>query len=68
MAPTRPPAADGPVDHASTVAALLADCGLLDALTTAMARRDDEGRAEADALAASIALPDQTTPEPKGTH
>nr|WP_202471483.1 phage minor head protein [Streptomyces sp. SID8377] len=62
------PAVDGPVDHASTVAALLADPGLIDALTAAMARRDEERRAEAAALAASITLPDQTTPEPKGTH
>ncbi|MFI2300161.1 phage minor head protein [Actinacidiphila glaucinigra] len=53
-ADTLSPSVDEPVDHAA-VAALLADPGLLDALTAALARRDDERRAEAASLAASIA-------------
>ncbi|MET9588003.1 hypothetical protein ABZY10_33950 [Streptomyces sp. NPDC006539] len=51
---------DGPVDHAATLAALLNSPVLIDALTAAIARRDDERRAEAAALAPTH---EETTPE-----
>ncbi|MDX2648516.1 phage minor head protein [Streptomyces sp. PA03-1a] len=62
------PAVETPVDHASTVAALLADPSLLDALTAAIQRRDEERRAEAAALAASIAPQPAEPTAPQGAH
>ncbi|MFF3253804.1 hypothetical protein ACFYWP_22970 [Actinacidiphila glaucinigra] len=54
---TVPAPTDGPVaDVAALAAALVADDGLVDALTAAaVGRRDEECRAEADALAALVA-------------
>ena len=66
-ADTVSPIVDGPVDHAATVAVLLNSPVLIDALTAAIARRDDERRAEAAAPTAAIApTHEETTPE--GAH